>query len=334
MNILKAPTGFVSTEVDGHSYEADEFGLVRVGDSDHVAILKQHGFVDLNEEPAAPTAADLAAVLAAGAQVQAERDDAPVLYDVADDFPGIALVLLTAGVAHPVNLEAVDLLETLERHYVTAVVPEYRPGEFVAAAMTAAGLADLSDIQAVLDAVEAQFEPFKAFDPNGDNAPGGARSEPAQEEQDTRSLHGSSVLPAIIEIGGFKVQLGGVVCAAHGRFAEGINNDANSIDAWNALPDPEREALLQSVIDDASADPAINVPALIAEASIVERPETEPAPEPVEDPAERPDFNAMSRDDLVAWTKARGAKYKSNPSQAVAAQTAHDYWDAKYGARA
>ena len=41
----------------------------------------------------------------------------------------------------------------------------------------------------------------------------------------------------------------------------------------------------------------------------------------------------MSQPDLLAFLKARKVTWKGNPSKAVAAQMAHDYWDAKYGAR-
>ncbi len=61
---------------------------------------------------------------------------------------------------------------------------------------------------------------------------------PAQET----TLLGSSVLPALIDIGvGDPVQLGLVVANAHK--ASGL-----SADAWNAQPDADREALLEAEI--------------------------------------------------------------------------------------
>lgn len=56
------------------------------------------------------------------------------------------------------------------------------------------------------------------------------------------ALLGSSVLPAMVAIGpDHSVQLGQVVAAAHA--ASGL-----SVDAWNALPEPEREGLLTTTI--------------------------------------------------------------------------------------
>lgn len=50
---------------------------------------------------------------------------------------------------------------------------EFVLGDFVRVALEKAGLTDLSDTQAVLDAIEEAFAPFAAFDPDGDNKPGG-----------------------------------------------------------------------------------------------------------------------------------------------------------------
>lgn len=56
---------------------------------------------------------------------------------------------------------------------------EYTVGPFVERALAAAGLENLADIQAALDAIEAAFEPFAKFDPDGDGKPGGVAQQAA-----------------------------------------------------------------------------------------------------------------------------------------------------------
>jgi hypothetical protein len=57
------------------------------------------------------------------------------------------------------------------------------------------------------------------------------------------TLLGSSVLPAMVEIGSGKtVQLGTIVAAAHK--ASGLSGDA-----WNALPEDEREGHLATMVE-------------------------------------------------------------------------------------
>lgn len=76
-------------------------------------------------------------------------------------------------------------------------------------------------------------------------------SKPASEE----TLNGSSTLPADIEIAeGQTVQLGEIVMKAHAR--SGL-----SAEAWNALPDDEREALLAKEIEHARSEAVGSAPA-------------------------------------------------------------------------
>lgn len=86
-------------------------------------------------------------------------------------------------------------------------------------------------------------------------------------------LLGSSVLPAVVMIGDARVQLGGLVVAA----AKMSGHDTES---WNALPDADREALLQTAIEKLSADPAV-LAATIDPATIL--PPEPPAPVEIPD---------------------------------------------------
>lgn len=66
----------------------------------------------------------------------------------------------------------------------------------------------------------------------------------AETLKDNDTLNGSNTLPAKIEFGPDKsVQLGEIVAKAHQ--ASGL-----SVDAWNALPEAERDALLNKTIDE------------------------------------------------------------------------------------
>lgn len=51
---------------------------------------------------------------------------------------------------------------------------EYEVGDFVSRVLERAGIENLSDLQAVLDAIEEAFEPFAQFDPDGNLQPGGS----------------------------------------------------------------------------------------------------------------------------------------------------------------
>jgi hypothetical protein len=63
-------------------------------------------------------------------------------------------------------------------------------------------------------------------------------------------LHGSSVLPAIIDVGGRQVQLGGLVVAA-------ARMSGHSTETWNALSEGDREAHLAKALEVLRADPAL-----------------------------------------------------------------------------
>jgi hypothetical protein len=105
-------------------------------------------------------------------------------------------------------------------------------------------------------------------------------------EQQDDTLLGSSLLPALVDIGGVQVQLGGLVVAA--QVASGL-----TVNAWNDLPEADREERLSAAV----ARLAANADALKAEidpngiAAPVEPPEkvadveTKPDAEGAADPA-------------------------------------------------
>lgn len=95
------------------------------------------------------------------------------------------------------------------------------------------------------------------------------------------ALYGSSAFPAIVEIEGFQIQLGGIVNAAFATFVTASGGQLEgvaAIEAWNALAENERDALLTAEVDELKAEPTI-IADLIAETSIIARPAAaEPAP--------------------------------------------------------
>lgn len=108
------------------------------------------------------------------------------------------------------------------------------------------------------------------------------------------ALYGSSILPAIVEVAGYQIQLGGIVVEAFAVFRGELptgTSEADAANAWNDRPEAEREADLAAVIDRLAADPD-NVERVIFDASIVARPTpaaTPPAETPVPAaPAETP----------------------------------------------
>lgn len=48
---MKAPEGFVSAEIEGHSYEKTKDGVIEVRNAGHVETLRRHGFTDHFEDP-------------------------------------------------------------------------------------------------------------------------------------------------------------------------------------------------------------------------------------------------------------------------------------------
>lgn len=336
---LQAPEFTKSAEVDGVPYEVDEDGCVTALNPDHAAQLQRLGFRDLNAPAPAP-APSLAPGLTTG-----EAVDAAAALNVWDDFPNISRVLSRYAVPAP-ELTGAELLALVEAHIAeqTRQVEALEFGEFVGAALADTpssvwmNLDHAPNLQVVFDAIEAKFEPFKAFDPDGDSAPGGAHAAETEDDGFADTLYGSSVLPAIVELGDYRVQLGGVVAAAFAKFEAGREGQTDSVAAWNALPEAEREDLLGQFVAEMIAAPD-TVEAVIPAASIVERPAPAQdgaggeAPTPPVDPAERPDFDAMPHADLKVFLGDRGYKFRGNPSQATLAVQANEYWDEKHGKR-
>lgn len=336
---LLAPEFTASAEVDGQPYEVDpDTREVVVLNPDHAEQLKRLGFRDPSEAAAAAAAPTPTAEVLTGT-----GEGEGVALVAAMTYPAIVAILLAEKVGFDDELPATDLLlltdtalAGVRSRFENDQPPHYVLGEFVTAALASAGLTDLSDMQAALNAIEAQYEPFKAFDPNGDQRPGGqapaADGEPA-------SLYGSSVLPAIVEIAGYQVQLGGIVAAAFEAFDATLPAElspAQAVEAWNDLEEADREARLQALIDTCTADPT-QVEKRIPETSIVGRPQQEgdAGAADAQDPAEKPDFANMPHAELVAWLRAapRSFTFRGNPSNAVAVQQAEDYWAEKHPAQ-
>lgn len=363
---LLAPEFSQSAEVDGTPYEVVDRQVV-VLNPDHAAQLRQLGFRDippLNDgevhDWAAPNLKRRADEPAGGAPVAGETltgdgSGEGVGLVAAMSYPAIVAILLAEKVGFDDELPAQDLLlltdtalAGVRARFADDTPPQYVLGEFVTAALASAGLTDLSDLQAALDAIEAQYEPFKAFDPNGDQRPGGtAPAAPATEQEapaedggesgNLDTLYGSSVLPAIVEVGGYQVQLGGIVSAAFSAFDETLPAELSAPDAvkaWNDLEEPDREAKLAAIVEKLNADPE-QVELLVPPANIVGRPEQEGAgaDDMPEDPAEKPNFADMPHAELVKWLRDRKFVFRGNPSNAVAVQQAEDYWAEKHPAQ-
>lgn len=343
---LLAPEFTTSAEVDGQPYEVDpDTREVVVLNPDHAEQLKRLGFRDANAPSPAPAPAPAAEVLTG------EGEGAPIV--AAMSYPAIVAVLLGEKVGFDDELPATDLLlltdtalTGLRARSDDGAPPQYVLGEFVTAALASAGLTDLSDLQAALDAIEAQYEPFKAFDPDGDKRPGGTapaapateqEAPPATETEETGNLdtlYGSSVLPAIVEVGGYQVQLGGIVSAAFSAFDESLPAELSAPDAvkaWNDLEEADREAKLAAIVEKLTEDPE-QVEALVPPANIVGRPDAAGDDMP-EDPAEKPNFADMPHAELVKWLRDRKFVFRGNPSNAVAVQQAEDYWAEKHPAQ-
>lgn len=315
--MLKAPLLTTAVQVDGHDYAPDEDGWVDPINPDHVAQLKAMGFRE-KHEVAADEAAAASALLAASADqpVTGEAivgetlhltDPAAAAAAAANgigmvivaDYPHLASILIAEGVELEETVPHRELLETVDRVF----------GEVLAR--------------------------FAAFDPDGDNRPGGARKAAdgadgpapaptgAEAEQDDEMLHGSSTLPSIVEAAGFSIQLGGVVVAAYSRWVEGLNEDTPTpVKAWNALPDAERDALLNALIADLTDAAAVE--ALIDPVTVVGR----PAPadeEKIEDPADPAEVDSWAQAKCLTFLKQRQQTWKGNPAKAVAQQMVKDY---------
>lgn len=95
-----------------------------------------------------------------------------------------------------------------------------------------------------------------------------AEADEDDEEHEDDTLLGSSTLPAHVQIGDVTVVLGGLVVAA----ARMSNHDTAS---WNALSEPDRDALLQKAIDVLASDPALLAEVIDPSAIVPKAPETE-----------------------------------------------------------
>lgn len=87
-----------------------------------------------------------------------------------------------------------DRLEASQRELATlqkasdGVEPkEYEVGDFVSRALERAGIENLADLQAALDAIEEAFEPFAKFDPDGDLQPGGSAGAADRQAAETQT---------------------------------------------------------------------------------------------------------------------------------------------------
>ncbi len=88
------------------------------------------------------------------------------------------------------------------------------------------------------------------------------------------ALLGSSILPAIVEIGGYQIQLGGIVIEAFTVFRGELPQDTSDVDAaaaWNDRAEADRETDLAAVVDRLTASPD-DIDRIIVEPSIVARP--------------------------------------------------------------
>lgn len=95
------------------------------------------------------------------------------------------------------------------------------------------------------------------------------------------ALLGSSVLPAIVEVGGYHIHLGGIVCAAFDYFAKQLppgTDEVAAATAWNDRAESEREDALALLVNLLDAEPG-KIPEMIAETSIVARPQSAPTVE-------------------------------------------------------
>jgi len=119
------------------------------------------------------------------------------------------------------------------------------------------------------------------------------------------ALLGSSLLPSLVEIAqGLTVQLGAIVARAH-------KESALDVEAWNDLPEEDREARLAAVVEAMKAEAAKAPPAAPAKPKPASRParakaakagkEQKPAPDKEQKPA-------ADKEEKPAETKNIGAQ--------------------------
>lgn len=192
---LRAPEFFVSADVNGNIIDAndlDENREIVVLNPEEQTTLQALGFVHVDADAPQRLGDVMAELAARQASEEAEADAGggpdPVETATAErgDYPALFAAIEARGHELPSDVSVIGLLayaetiaEGLEAEPAEPV--QYEVGGFVSAALASKGITDLSDLQAVFDAIEAQFEPFKAFDPNGDFRPGGPAPDAEQD---------------------------------------------------------------------------------------------------------------------------------------------------------
>lgn len=139
-------------------------------------------------------------------------------------------------------MTANDALTTARNN--AAALPEVATEADRAEADRAVDAADLAvkDAQASLDKLTTAGETMPPAKPAADKTP-----------KPPETLLGSNRLPAVIEIGPFKVQLGIIVSSAH--LASGL-----TLEEWNALDEEDREQRLEDEIKTASVLAGVSTP--------------------------------------------------------------------------
>lgn len=151
--------------------------------------LEVLGEVDGRSAEAAMRSASIAVTAAAGADVA--RDFEVKLREAQAKYETAAEKLERVQVATAEKDETIlRQAEEIARLTEGSEPKEYTVGPFVERALAAAGLENLSDIQAALDAIEAAFQPFAKFDPDGDNKPGGVAQQAAAPKSDENGQSG------------------------------------------------------------------------------------------------------------------------------------------------
>ena len=128
---------------------------------------------------------------------------------------------------------------------------------------------------------------------------------PPAEEREDDTLLGSSKLPAIVEVAGFQIQLGGIVAAAFEDFSAGREGVTDATAEWNDLPEDGeggREERLQAMIDLFADDPR-EIAKRVPEANIVSATEVGADNEELDrlKAIAETDLDAMDPDGLRKW---------------------------------
>lgn len=191
---LLAPADAGEANIAGTTYTPDADGYVTVEVAEHVSILQSLGYgveptlgerlaaagaiTDLSGAPASleaheaiPAREAYPAVFAALALVGIELDPAAISFEVLDQLEG--------------ELQSGQIVIGRRSTADFEIGAEDFP--FTAAALAAKGIGLEAGPEAVFGAIEELFEPFKAFDPNGDFRPGGPApdADAAQDQAET-----------------------------------------------------------------------------------------------------------------------------------------------------